>query len=114
MVEIDGEMYESEEDYLDTLKEDDSYSFSIEFEYTVKDDDDGYDTATAVMDVDVDWSDSEHGYVVTYSCSDEDQIDPDAGNGDLEEFYETAVYDEVMSLLESEGIDSDAIVNGGL
>ena len=115
MYETDDEVYECEEDYLDSLKRNDSYYFPIDFEYIEKRHGDGdYDMATATMDVEVEWNDFEHGYVISYSCPDEYLIDPNEGNGNLSEFYDVAVYFEVMDRLADEGIGAEAVVGGGL
>lgn len=101
-------MYNDED--LSYLKKDDSYHFSIPFEYIQKNyGDDNYDMAIAYMEVDVIWDDAEQGYQMYYSCSDEYLIDPNEGNGSLEDFWEYDVEDEVRDELESYGIYTEAI-----
>ena len=103
-------MYDSEEDYLDTLKKDDHYHFSIPFEYIKKKHGDrDYDIAVAHMEVDVDWSDFNHGYELSYHCPDAYLIDPNEGNGDIEDFWEIDVRPIVEDELDSLGIGSSAI-----
>lgn len=105
--------YATEEDYLDSLKQDDHYHFSIPFEYIVKlYDNDECDVDEAVMEVDVDWDDSEHGYKVSYECPDMYKIDPAEGNGDEDEIYENIVESDVLRQLESMGITCEAMVGG--
>lgn len=58
-IDIFGNEYETEEDYLKTLKKDDSYHFSIPFEYIEKNYGEGnYDIGTAYMEIDVQWDDT--------------------------------------------------------
>ncbi len=105
--------YDCEEDYLDSLKQDDHYHFSIPFEYIEKDNgDDNFDIAEAVMEVDVDWDESEHGYKTSYYCPDMYKIDPAEGNGDERDFYEDIVEPIVLSRLESMGITAEALYGG--
>ena len=105
--------FEHEEDYLDSLKQDDHYHFSVPFEYIAKNyGNDEYDIAEAVMEVDVDWDDSEHGYRISFNCPDMYKIDPAEGNGSEEEFYDSAVEPVVLGELDSMGITSEARVFG--
>ena len=105
--------FDTEEDYLDSLKQDDHYHFSIPFEYIEKNYGDGeYDIETAYMEVDVDWSSYDHGYKISYHCPDMSSIDPDEGNGDEDEFYDYWVEDKVLSELDSMGIGSEALYGG--
>lgn len=94
------------------MKIDDSYSFSIPFDWPVKDDDGEWVTLSTTMDVDVEWSDYNEGYEISFECSDEDEI-VESG-GDLTECYNAAVYDEVVALLNAEGISDDDIASGGI
>lgn len=105
--------YDSEEDYFDSLKQNDHYHFSISFEYIEKDNgDDNYDIANAVMEVDVDWDGSEHGYKISYHCPDMYKIDPAEGNGTIEDFYDSAVAPIILDKLKSMGITYEALVGG--
>ena len=102
--------FENEEDYLDSLKKEDEYEFDIPFEYIVKHyGDDEAEMETAIMNVKVEWDSSEHGYKISYSCYDEDKIDPAEGNGTIDDFYEEIVYYEVTEKLYEEGIGPSAI-----
>ncbi len=105
----------NENEELDGLKKDDHYHFSIPFEYITENlGNDEYETDNAYMDVDVDWSDSDHGYTVSYSVSDKDAVDTSKGNPDEDELYESIIYDELMEKLKAEGIEEEALVFGGL
>lgn len=105
--------FENEDDYLDSLKQDDCYHFSIPFEYIAKNyGNDKYDIATTNMEVDVEWSDSEHGYKISYFAPEEYLIDPAEGNCDIDGFYEYDVSLAVQAELESMGITAEALVGG--
>lgn len=107
----DGNEYETEEDYLRTLKKDDCYHFSIPFEYIKKNYGDGnYDIGTAQMEIDVQWDDICCGYIITHNCPDMYKIDPNEGNGDENEFYEEIVQSIVLDELEALGIGPTALV----
>lgn len=104
-------MFNNEEDYMDSLKQDDNYHFSIPFEYIVKNyGNDQYDLATTYMEVDVDWSDTDHGYIISYYAPEENLIDPLEGNGDVAEIYENIIWKQVMEELGFRGITAEAIV----
>ncbi|ORI14808.1 hypothetical protein [Rhodococcus sp. 1168] len=93
---------DDEEDDLQSLKQDENYSFTYSFEYIAKNYGDGkYDIHTADMFVQVDWSDAQAGYVISYDVPDIAKIDPEQGNSGAEGFYESSVYDRLMSDLES-------------
>ena len=105
--------YESEEEYLKSLKQDDHYHFSIPFEYIEKNyGNDNADMATAIMEVDVDWDDIDNGYKITYNCPLEYLIDQSQGNSDIDGFYEYAVEYQVLALLDSMGITAEARFSG--
>lgn len=53
------------------------------------------------MVVQVDWSDAQVGYVISYDVPDIAKIEPEQGNSGAEGFYESSVYDRLMSDLES-------------
>ena len=111
----DGEFYESEEKYQDSLKLEDSYHFSIPFEYIETNyGNDNYDFATATMEVDFTWSDWEHGYTLSYYSPDAAMIDPSQGNGSIEDFYEYGVRDKALELMDDEGIPVMAITASSL
>ncbi len=101
----------NEEDYLDSLKQEDSYHFSIDFEYIEKNyGNDEYDIAIATMEVDVVWDSKDHGYKISYYCPDEELIDPNEGNGTVDDFYQHIIKFEVLDELESLGIPTEAII----
>ena len=105
--------FETEEDYLDSLKQDDSYRFSIPFEYIEKNyGNDNYDIAETIMDIDVEWDSYEHGYKVSYSCPDADRISTAEGNEDLEGIYTDLIEGEVFEKLDSMGITAEALIGG--
>ena len=57
------EDYDTEEEYLDSLKKEDHYHFTVPFTYNKKKlGDDQYEDGTAIMEVDVDWDSFQHGY----------------------------------------------------
>lgn len=108
--ELDNHGFENEEDYLKSLKKEDSYTFSYSFEYIAKNHgNDNYDIDTATMEVRVEWSDPQAGYVISYNVTDMYKIDPAQGNSDAEGFYESDVYWRLLTDLSSLGIDSDLI-----
>ena len=100
--------WDCEEDYLDSLKGDDHYHFSIPFEYIEKNyGNDQYDIAETTMEVDVDWSDTNHGYEIAYSAPYAD-VKENQGNS-LDEIYSYEVYDKVVDALEGLGVSGSAI-----
>ncbi len=105
-----GSVYEPDEDDLQALKQDDSYTFTYPFEYIAKNyGNDKYDIETADMVVHVDWNDALEGYVISYDVPDMDKIDPAQGNSDAAGFYDYAVYDKLYSDLDELGIGPEAI-----
>ncbi len=102
-------MFDNDEEYMDSLKQDDHYHFSIPFTYIKKNlGNDEYEDGTAIMEVDIDWDEYEHGYTATYDVPDMDEIDPEEGNGDEQSFWEDVVYFEVKDRLMSMGIPPEA------
>lgn len=113
MALFDYEEYGNEEAYLDSLKQDDHYHFSIPFEYIETRHGDGdYDIAEAQMEVDVHWNETEHGYSITYYCPEMHKIDPGQGNSGIDEFYDVQIENVVLDKLDSMGIGSTALVGG--
>lgn len=108
--ELDNHGFENEEDYLKSLKKEDSYTFSYSFEYIAKNHgNDNYDIDTATMEVRDEWSDPQAEYVISYNVTDMYKIDPAQGNSDAEGFYESDVDWRLLTDLSSLGIDSDLI-----
>lgn len=106
--QLDNHGFESEDDYLRSLKKEDSYTFSYPFEYIAKNHgDDNYDIDTATMDVRVEWNDSQAGYEMSYDVPDMDKIDPAQGNSDAEGFYEHDVYWRFIADLDALGIGTE-------
>lgn len=101
-----------EDEAYSCSKKEDSYHYSIPFEYIEKNNgDDEPDMATAHMEVDVVWDDYQNGYVITYSCPEEDDIDSDEGNGPIEEFWDSVLEEVYRILEEEEDISRYAIVD---
>ena len=108
--QLDNHGFEREEDYLRSLKKEDSYTFSYPFEYIAKNHgDDNYDIDTATMDVRVEWNDSQAGYEMSYDVPDMHKIDPAQGNSDAEGFYDSDVYWRLIADLDALGIGSELI-----
>ena len=108
--ENDNQGFENEEDYLKSLKKDDSYHFSYSIEYIAQNyGNDNYDIETTNMEVSVTWSDAQLGYVISYNIPEMYKIDASQGNGSAREFFETDVYFRVISDLDSMGIGVEAI-----
>lgn len=109
--EYDNQGFANEDDYLRTLKKDDSYHFSYSFEYIAKNyGNDNYDIETTNMEVSVNWSDAELGYVISFNIPEMYKIDASQGNGSEMEFYEHDVYWRLRSDLEDIDIGAGAIV----
>lgn len=107
----DFESAENEEDYLDSLKQADSYHFTIPFEYINGHREDGScDIGITDMEIDVIWNDSENGYQINHYVPNMYLIDPAEGNGDEESFYENYVRDLVIENLRTLGIPEIALV----
>ncbi len=108
----DGTKYENEEEYLETLKHDGSYSFKYQVEYIVERlNDNDCKTDTTTMDVEVYWDYEEHGYKVNYNLVNSDNV-PEEYNGDEDSIFEDDVYYRVVDDLESLGISSEAFAFG--
>lgn len=108
--ENDSHGFANEQDYLQSQKKDDSYTFTYPFEYIVKNyGNDEYDVDTADMVVQVEWSDAQAGYVVSYDVPDIHKIDPAQGNSDADGFYESDVHWRLTTDLGSFGIGPELI-----
>lgn len=108
--EYDNQGFKNEEDYIRSLKKDDSYHFSYSFEYIAKNyGNDNYDIETINMEVSVNWSDAKLGYVISYNIPEMYKIDASQGNGSEMDFFESSVYWRLKSDLESLGIGVEAI-----
>lgn len=109
--ENDNHGFANEQDYLQSLKKDDSYAFTYSFEYIAKNyGNDKYDIDTADMVVQVEWSDAQAGYVISYDVPDMHKIDPGQGNDNAAGFFENDVYFRVTADLGSLGIGPELIV----
>ena len=108
----DNHGFANEQDYLRSLKQDDSYTFTYPFEYIAKNHgNDKYDIDTADMVVRVEWNDAQAAYVISYDVPDIDKIDPGQGNSGAEEFYEFNVYWRLISDLASLDIGQEIIAS---
>ena len=82
-------MFNSDEEFMDSLKKDDHYHFSVPFSYIKRRlGNDEYVDGTAIMEVDIDWNAAEHGYTASHYVPDMHLIDPNEGNGDEQSFWE--------------------------
>lgn len=111
LMRLGADMYDNEENELYSLKRDDSYFYSIPFEWDIKDDDGEWKTLSTTMDVNVEWSDFDVAYKISFTCPDEDEIV--ACGSSLTECYNDCVRDEVVARLNSEGVATDVIYDGG-
>lgn len=110
--EYNNHGFANEEDYIRSLKKDDSYHFSYSFEYIAKNNgNDNYDIETTNMEVSVNWSDAQLGYVISYNIPEMYKIDPSQGNGSEKDFYESDVYWRLISDLENIDVGVEAIVS---
>lgn len=110
--DYDIQGFKSEEDYLRSLKKNDSYHFSYPFEYIAKNHGNGnYDIETTNMEVSVNWSDSQLGYVFTYTVPEMYKIDASQGNGSEMEFFENDVCWRLKADLYSMDICDEAIAS---
>lgn len=98
MYEVDGEVYESESDYLDTLKQDDLYSQSFEFEYRNPE---SGEWEPGTMKVVAKWDDDNHGYVLSYSS---DEVDGD----ELDDIFDVS-FPQIHDWLYDESISDEAV-----
>lgn len=106
MFEADGMKFENEEEYLESLKHDDSYHFTYLFEYIKEElSDDDYIMDEATMEVDVYWDYGEHGYKVNHYCPDISNI-PSAYNGDEDQIFSEFIYFRVVDDLYALGISN--------
>ena len=86
------------------------YHFSIPFTYIEKNlGNNNYVDGQATMEVDAIWDECDEGYRLYYHCPQENIIDPNEGNGSIEETFEEIIYFEVMDELESLGIDAGQV-----
>lgn len=104
-----GEEFEDEDEYLRSLKQDDSYAFSYEYEYVANrfgDDDDDVELRNATLNVSISWDDSSvPGYVVSYTVDSPTPI-PNDWTGDADQIFND-LWSEVGADLDSIGIGSE-------
>lgn len=83
-----GEEFEDEDDYLRSLKLDDSYSFSYLYEYIADgSDDEDVQMETATLHVELSWDDSSApGYVVSYTVESPTPL-PNEWTGDADQLF---------------------------
>lgn len=96
-----------DEDDMEQYHEEDTYHFSIPFEYIIQSERHGDEIiGTATMEVDLEWDEEDGGYRASYYSPDESLIDPDEGNGSIDDFYNDYVEDEVAEHLDALGVVS--------
>lgn len=104
--------FENEDDYIRSLKKDDSYHFSYSFEYIAKNyGNDNYDIESTNMEVSLNWSDVKLGYVISYNVPEMYKIDPSQSNGSEDDFFEDDVYWRLKSDLEDMDIGAEVIAS---
>lgn len=101
-----GEEFEDEDEYLRSLKRDDSYDFSYRYEYVADrfgdGDDDDVTLEIATLNVSLSWDDSPApGYVVSFTVDSPTPI-PNEWTGDAEQ-----VFDDLWSQ-----VSADAVARG--
>lgn len=86
-----GESFEDEDEYLRSMKQDDSYAFSYDYEYISDrfgDGDDDVELETATLNVSLVWDDSSApGYVVSYTVDSPTPI-PNDWTGDENQIFQ--------------------------
>lgn len=101
-----GEEFEDEDEYLRSMKEDDSYEFSYDYEYVADRFGDGDDDVTleiAKVNVSLSWDDSSApGYVVSYTVDSPTPI-PNNWTGDADQLFND-LSSEVQADLASCGV----------
>ncbi len=104
-----GEEFEDEDDYLRSLKQDDSYEFSYDYEYVANrfgDGDDDVELQNATLNVSLSWDDSSPpGYVVSYTVASPTPI-PNDWTGDADQIFDDR-WADVVADLDSVGIGSE-------
>ena len=106
---VTGEEFEDEDEYLRSMKQDDSYQFSYPYEYIADrfgDGDDDVKLETARLNVSLSWDDSSApGYVVSYTVDSPTPI-PNDWTGDATR-SSTTCWTDVTADLISLGIGSE-------
>ncbi len=105
----DGSKYEDELEYLETLKCDDSYSFTENFLYILdgydSEDDDSWQEGT--IEIEITWDSSIGGYTAEWDIDNEGEIAADNRNS-IEEIVENALID-VSQKMQDMGVSAGAI-----
>lgn len=95
------EEFEDEDDYLRSMKQDDSYELSYDYEYIANrfgDGDDDVELEVAKLDVSVSWDDSSApGYVVSYRLHSPTTL-PNDWTGGADEIFSDLRSDIVLDL----------------
>ena len=103
---LTGEKFEDEDEYLRSMKQDDSYQFSYPYEYVADrfgDGDDDVKLLSARLNVSLAWDDSSApGYVVSYTVDSPTPI-PNDWTGDADQIFND-LWSEVTADLGSLGI----------
>lgn len=104
-----GEEFEDEDEYLRSMKQDDSYQFSYDYEYVADrfgDSDDDVKLENARLNVSLSWDDSSApGYVVSYTVDSPTPI-PNDWTGDADQIFND-LWLAVTADLRSLGISSE-------
>jgi hypothetical protein len=104
-----GEEFEDEDDYLRSMKQDDSYAFTYDYDYVADrfgDGDDDVKLKIAKLNVSLTWDDtSAPGYVVSYTVDSPTPI-PNDWTGDADQLFND-LWTDVVADLESRGVGSE-------
>lgn len=104
-----GEEFEDEDEYLRSMKQDDSYAFAYEYEYVADrfgEGDDDVELRHATLNVSVAWDDSSApGYVVSYAVESPTPI-PNQWTGDADQIF-SDLWSQVVDDLKSLGIGAE-------
>jgi len=100
----------NENDYIRSLKREDSYHFSYTYEYIVRrfgDGDDDVELAIATIDITVSWDDTAPpGYITSYSVSAPTSI-PNQYTGSEDDLYDEIVDMYLVSDLQGYSVSSE-------
>ena len=102
--------YENEDDYVRSLKKNDTYRFSYNYEIVVNrfgDGDDDVELANATVDITVSWDDSSvPGYVVSWDVDAPTSL-PNEWTNSKEEIVKEVIVRDLYSDLEAKGVSSE-------
>lgn len=102
--------YENEDDYVRSLKKNDTYRFSYNYEIIVNrlgDGDDDVEVANATVDITVFWDDSSvPGYIISWNVNAPTSL-PNEWTNSKEEIVKEVIVMYLYSDLEANGISSE-------